>query len=78
MSNRFSYGGQAVIEGVMMRGRHSLAIAVRRPSGDIVVSENAIGGFSSDVFLFEMAIDSRRRGLGRGARDRHESPQFLG
>ena len=46
MSNRFSYGGQAVIEGVMMRGRHSLAIAVRRPSGDIVVCETAIGGFS--------------------------------
>lgn len=31
MPDTFSYGGQAVLEGVMMRGRKSLAIAVRRP-----------------------------------------------
>lgn len=31
------YGGQAVMEGVMMRGVQHMAIAVRRPSGDIVV-----------------------------------------
>ncbi len=30
-----SYGGQAVIEGVMMRGRNSWSVAVRRPSGGI-------------------------------------------
>ncbi len=35
--SEFSYGGQAVIEGVMMRGGKSLAIAVRAPSGDIMV-----------------------------------------
>ena len=29
------YGGQAVIEGVMMRGRYSWGMAVRRPSGGI-------------------------------------------
>jgi len=29
------FGGQAVIEGVMMRGRHSWSVAVRRPSGTI-------------------------------------------
>ena len=29
------YGGQAVIEGVMMRGRDHWAIAVRKPTGDI-------------------------------------------
>jgi uncharacterized protein YqhQ len=29
------YGGQAVIEGVMMRGRDRWAVAVKRPSGDI-------------------------------------------
>ena len=29
------FGGQAVMEGVMMRGRHSWGVAVRRPSGDI-------------------------------------------
>src|SRR2546421_1989731 len=30
----FFYGGQAVIEGVLMRGRTTYAVAVRRPDGD--------------------------------------------
>ncbi|MBI1945776.1 MAG: DUF1385 domain-containing protein [Deltaproteobacteria bacterium] len=34
-------GGQAVIEGVMMRSPKSLAIAVRRPDGGIVLREEA-------------------------------------
>src|SRR5438093_3188258 len=29
------YGGQAVIEGVMIRGRHTVALACRRPDGRI-------------------------------------------
>ena len=33
----FNYGGQAVIEGVMMRGSRALAVAVRDPQGRIVV-----------------------------------------
>jgi len=33
----FSYGGQAVLEGVMMRGEHDWAVAVRGPEGEIVV-----------------------------------------
>ncbi len=32
---RFTYGGQAVIEGVMIRGREYFSLAVRRPDGDI-------------------------------------------
>ncbi len=36
MADRFFYGGQAVIEGVMMRGRKSTVTAVRRPGGEIV------------------------------------------
>ncbi len=39
---KFSYGGQAVIEGVMMRGAHSAAIAVRNPKGEIVVHEQSL------------------------------------
>jgi uncharacterized protein YqhQ len=31
------YGGQAVIEGVMMRGTHSVAIAMRNPQKDITI-----------------------------------------
>lgn len=33
--SEFNYGGQAVIEGVMMRGSKAMAVAVRRPDGDI-------------------------------------------
>ncbi|MCA9912486.1 MAG: DUF1385 domain-containing protein, partial [Anaerolineae bacterium] len=33
---KFSYGGQAVIEGVLMRGAHDVSIAVRDPQGQIV------------------------------------------
>ena len=32
---RFNYGGQAVIEGVMIRGRTARVTAVRRPNGEI-------------------------------------------
>ncbi|HEY6872174.1 MAG TPA: DUF1385 domain-containing protein [Geobacteraceae bacterium] len=40
---KINIGGQAVIEGVMMRAPRSVAIAVRRPSGEIVVrKEEAI------------------------------------
>jgi uncharacterized protein YqhQ len=34
-------GGQAVLEGVMMRGPKAYAVAVRRPQGDIVVHRKA-------------------------------------
>lgn len=40
----FHYGGQAVIEGVMMRGRKSVAVAVRDPSGKIVLRSEALEG----------------------------------
>ncbi|AEF95467.1 protein of unknown function DUF1385 [Desulfotomaculum nigrificans CO-1-SRB] len=39
----FQYGGQAVIEGVMMRGPSHRAIAVRRPDESIVINEKAVG-----------------------------------
>jgi uncharacterized protein YqhQ len=35
----FQYGGQAVIEGVMMRGRDYLAVAVRNSKGEIVIKK---------------------------------------
>jgi len=38
----FYYGGQALIEGVMMRGRRSLGIAVRKPDGTIHVEERPL------------------------------------
>jgi uncharacterized protein YqhQ len=34
--SRYQYGGQALIEGVLMRGRDALAVALRHPDGSIV------------------------------------------
>ena len=39
---KFYYGGQAVIEGVMMRGRKRMAVAVRAPNGEIVVHDEPL------------------------------------
>jgi uncharacterized protein YqhQ len=35
--DKFFYGGQAVLEGVLMRGRTTYAVAVRRPDGEIQI-----------------------------------------
>jgi uncharacterized protein YqhQ len=43
---RFAYGGQALIEGVLMRGRDSIAVAFRHPDGRIVwATERLDAGF---------------------------------
>lgn len=39
---KFFYGGQAVIEGVLMRGRTTYAVAVRTPDGEILVKREAL------------------------------------
>ncbi len=39
-----SYGGQAVIEGVMMRGAKAVAMAVRAPTGKIELHTELLGG----------------------------------
>ena len=45
-----SYGGQAVIEGVMMRGQKAFAIAMRAPDGNIVVhKENLASVYRSRI-----------------------------
>jgi uncharacterized protein YqhQ len=44
LANSFYYGGQAVMEGVMMRGRRLVAVAVRRPEGDITLRLESLGG----------------------------------
>ena len=38
------YGGQAVIEGVMMRGSQSVAIAMRAPNEEIVIHSELLSG----------------------------------
>jgi uncharacterized protein YqhQ len=45
-----TYGGQAVIEGVMMRGQRAFAIAMRAPDGNIVVhKENLAAVYRSRI-----------------------------
>ena len=38
------YGGQAVIEGVMVRGPRTMAVAVRRPDGTVALKSEALSG----------------------------------
>lgn len=42
MSKKVNVGGQAVIEGVMMRGQAATATAVRKPDGEIIVKKDEI------------------------------------
>lgn len=42
----FYYGGQAVIEGVMMRGRTSMVTSVRKADGSIVKREDRVGSIT--------------------------------
>lgn len=44
-----TYGGQAVIEGVLMRGQKALAIAMRAPNGEIVVHTEKLSGLYQSV-----------------------------
>ena len=37
MTKKLSVGGQAVIEGVMMKGPEKMAVAVRQANGEIAV-----------------------------------------
>lgn len=48
------FGGQAVIEGVMMRGPHRLAVAIRRPAGDIVVEAQPFSSWASRYRLLRL------------------------
>ncbi len=49
MGAPFQYGGQAVIEGVMMRGPDSRAVAVRLPDTEIIVDEKKVGSLARRI-----------------------------
>jgi len=48
-----SYGGQALIEGVLMRGSKGLAAAMRKPDGEIVIETEALTGIYTNP-LFKL------------------------
>ncbi len=54
-------GGQAVMEGVMMRAPHSYCVAVRRASGEMVTEESPLPRLSEKYPIFKLPI---LRGLG--------------
>lgn len=68
MGEKYQYGGQAVIEGVMMRGRRKVAIAVRKPDNEIIIEARPVNSitekipflkwpfFRGTVMLFESLI----------------------
>ena len=47
-------GGQAVIEGVMMRGKKMISIAVRRPDGDIALLKEHITPTSEKIKILSL------------------------
>ena len=49
-------GGQAVIEGVMMRAPRSVAVAVRRPDGEIVVKKELMAPLSERFPIVKLPI----------------------
>ncbi|HHZ16132.1 MAG TPA: DUF1385 domain-containing protein [Peptococcaceae bacterium] len=50
----YSYGGQAVIEGVMMRGRKKMAVAVRRTPEEIVFDLQPVNSLSERYRLLRV------------------------
>ncbi|GHV44530.1 membrane protein [Clostridia bacterium] len=51
-----SIGGQAVMEGVMMRGPAETAIAVRKPDGEITVEKSPNNSITAKVKLFKWPL----------------------
>jgi uncharacterized protein YqhQ len=49
--HKTSIGGQAVIEGVMMKGPDKIATAVRKPDGEITIDEQSCGRIRKNKFL---------------------------
>jgi uncharacterized protein YqhQ len=49
-------GGQAVIEGVMMKNKNEYAVAVRKPNNEIVIEQNTYVSKSEKMKLFKLPI----------------------
>src|SRR3954451_5614131 len=54
-------GGQAVMEGVMMRAPHSYCVAVRKPNGEIVTEQQPLAKISDTYPIFKLPV---LRGIG--------------
>ncbi|MDD5673590.1 MAG: DUF1385 domain-containing protein [Chitinivibrionales bacterium] len=56
LAKRSSVGGQAIIEGVMMRGKQKVSWAVRKPSGEILVERLPFVSLSKRSKFFALPI----------------------
>jgi len=54
-----SYGGQALMEGIMMRGTGIAAMALRLPDGTIEVTKKTYKTPEGSISSFGLAVDSR-------------------
>ncbi|GAB6099504.1 DUF1385 domain-containing protein [Halanaerocella petrolearia] len=50
------YGGQAVIEGVMMRGEENIAVAVRKDNGQIVLDEKPLNSLTDKFKILGLPL----------------------
>ena len=60
MNKKPNVGGQAVIEGVMMRGKTHVAVAVRQPDGEISVDVRPVNSISDRYPILKKAVFARR------------------
>lgn len=60
MPQQYHYGGQAVMEGVMIKGQKEVAVAVRNPAGDIVYHSEPL---NSKLYTSKIAKMPFARGL---------------
>lgn len=54
--HKTSIGGQAVMEGVMMRGPKEIAIAVRKPDGEIIVEKKPVSSVITKSKILKLPV----------------------
>lgn len=71
-AKRVDIGGQAVLEGVMMRSPEYIALAVRRPDGSVVCKRDPYVSPAKKHKWMGLALCARRGQHGDDAGHRHE------
>ena len=56
MPTNFHYGGQAVIEGVMIRGPQQIAVAVRKSNGEVILDKRVVKSLSQRYSFLKLPM----------------------
>ncbi len=56
LKNKIQYGGQAVIEGVMMRGSSKVSTAIRKPDGEILVDKRDVNSITRIIPFLKLPL----------------------